>query len=118
MSGTSKFFHDRVVLLLVSTNTFLTLVSSIATLIRISHVHSQGFIGEYRANLGLSAFKPGSASTFAGFVIFMLLILVFHTLLARRVYHLRRGFSYCVLALGTLLITLAAIVSYALLGLS
>lgn len=118
MSGTSKFFHDRVVLLLVSTNTFLTLVTSMTTLLRVSHVHSQGFIAEYRANLGLSAFKPGSASTFAGFVVFALLILVFHTVLARKVYHLRHQFAYCVLAMGTLLILMAMIVSYALLGLS
>jgi hypothetical protein len=117
MAGSKKFIHDRVVLLLISTNTFLAVFSGLTLLLRLSNKHDTGLIVEYRSNLGLSAFKPGDASTFIGFAVFLLLVVVFHIVLAQRIYYIRRHFAQTVLALGTLLIILAAIVSNSLLGL-
>jgi hypothetical protein len=117
MVGSKKFIHDRVVLLLISINTFLAVFSSLTLLLRLGGKPDAGLIVEYRSNLGLSAFKPGDASTFIGFAVFLMLILAFHIVLSRRIYYVRRHFAHTVLALGTLLIILAAIVSNSLLGL-
>jgi hypothetical protein len=115
MNIPKKFFHDRMVLLLLSMNTFVALLSSILILLRLDGGRTDGYIVQYRANLGLSAFKTGSASTLISFIIFAALVLVLHTVLSMRVFHLRRHFSVAILAMGLLLLILGMIVSNALL---
>lgn len=118
MAGSKKFFHDRIVLLLLSINVFLVIAGSLFIVLRlVSSAQLQGLIGEYRSNLGLSEFRPGDTTTFISFIIFMIVVLLFHIALARRTYHLRRYFSLAVMGLSTLLITLAVIISNALLSL-
>lgn len=103
------------VLLLLSTNTFVTLLASILILLRLDGGRTDGYIVQYRANLGLSAFKTGDASTLISFIVFAGLVLLFHTLMSIKVYHVRRQFSVSVLAMGLLLLVLVLIVSNALL---
>lgn len=117
MASTKKYFHDRLVLLLLSINVFFALIATAAILFRLSGVHSSGFIAEYRANLGLSAFRPGGSLTFVGFIVFVLLVTFFHGFLSRKLYHLNRHFSLAVLGMGTVLVVFATLVSNALLGL-
>lgn len=109
-----KFFHDRAVLLLLSINTFLALLGVLLILLRLD-AGQDGYIVEYRSNLGLSAFKSGGAGTFFSFIIFYVLVLAFHTFLSIRVYDIRRRLSLTVLGFGLLLLLLAVIVSNALL---
>lgn len=116
--SSKKFFHDRMVLLLVSVNTSLAILSAFALLLRLSTNQSVSYVIRYRPNLGLSGFDPGTASSFTSFLVFLALVLGFHTFLGRKVYHIRRQLSIVVLSLGTLLIVLTAIVSNALLGIS
>lgn len=115
MNIPKKYFHDRMVLLLLSTNTFVTLLASILILLRLDGGRTDGYIVQYRANLGLSAFKTGDASTLISFIVFAGLVLLFHTLMSIKVYHVRRQFSVSVLAMGLLLLVLVLIVSNALL---
>lgn len=103
------------VLLLLSTNTFVTLLASILILLRLDGGRTDGYIVQYRANLGLSAFKTGDASTLISFIVFAGLVLLFHTLMSIKAYHVRRQFSVSVLAMGLLLLVLVLIVSNALL---
>lgn len=110
-----NFFHDRVVLLLLSINTFLALLGSLLILLRLDSSRPDGYIVQYRANLGLSAFKSGGASTLVSFILFSLLILAFHTVLSMRIYPIRRHFAIAILALALLLLMLSIIVSNALL---
>jgi hypothetical protein len=117
MTIPKKYLQDRAIVLLLSLNTLLAVISSLSTLFSLNGSQSEGFIAEYRSNLGLSAFRPGDASTFIAFMVFVLLILGFHTLMSIRVYRLHRQFSLVILSMGTLLIVLAGIVSNALLGL-
>lgn len=120
MAGSKNFFHDRLMLLLVSINAFLVLVSSLLLVYLLTNTtHLQGLWSEYRTNLGPidKYHAPGSVSTYVGFIVFSVFIFVFHLLLSRRTYHIRRHFSVLVMSLGTLLIVLTAIVSTALLGL-
>lgn len=118
MAGSKKFFNDRTMLLLTAGNTLLAALSVLSIVLRLgTTTHTEGLIGEYRSNLGLSAFHPGDTLTFVGFILFIVLVLGYHTLLAYRVYHVRRDLTLVVMGLGTLLILLAAIVSNSLLGL-
>lgn len=110
-----NYFHDRIVLLILSTNTFLALFGSILVLLRLDVGRPDGYIVQYRANLGLSAFKSGSATTLISFILFALLVLGFHFVLSLRVYEARRQFAVTILAMGLLLLLLSIIVSNALL---
>lgn len=117
MAVPKKYFHDRVVLLLLSVNAFFALLATAAILFRLSGAHNSGFIAEYRSNLGLSAFRPGSSMTFVAFMVFVLGVAVFHGFLSKKMYPMSRQLGLAILSLGTLLIILATIVSNALLGL-
>lgn len=110
-----RYLHDRLVLLLVSVNTFLAAVTAVWVLLRLDPGRTNGYIVEYRVNRGLSAFKTGSAADIIAFVLFVVFILVFNTVLSRQVYHVRRYFSVAILGATTLLLILALIVSNALL---
>ncbi len=110
-----RYLHDRLVLLLVSINTFLAVVTTVWVLFHLDPGRSNGYIVEYRVNRGLSAFKTGSTADILAFIFFVAFILVFNTLLSRHVYHIRRYFAVVILAMTTLLLSLALIVSNALL---
>lgn len=116
MASTKKYFHDRLVLLLLSINAFLALLAVLSVLFRLQG-GGEGFIVEYRANLGISAFKPGDLGNILVFIAYALIVLLVHAGLSYRAYHIRRQLSLLVLALGTLLLGLCVIVSNALLAL-
>lgn len=115
MTTNNKYFHDHLVLLLLSINTFLALAGSILTLVRLSTSHGTGFIVQYRANLGINAFKTGSVVELLSFVAFCLLVLAIHTTLSLRAYQINRQLALVILSLGILLLLLAIIISNALL---
>lgn len=115
MTIPTKYFHDRLILLLLSINVFLTFLTSIFILLRLSSDHGNGYIVQYRENLGISAFKTGSVTELLSFIGFAILVLVIHGLLSMRAYHIHRQLSITILSLGVLLLVLACIVSNALL---
>lgn len=115
--GSQKFFHDRLVLLLLSINVFLAILTAVSLVFQLNNASDQVYITEYRQNLGLgSAFNQGGKADFVSFIIFVILVTAFHALLSRRIYYIRRHLSLTVLGLGTVLIVFAAVVSNALLG--
>ena len=109
-----NYFHDRLVLLLISINAFLALFTSLLVLFRLRGSGSDGLVGQYHANLGLSAFEPGTTATYIAFVGFVFAVLILHTLLSMRMYHRRRDYSISILWMGLFLLVLALIVSNAL----
>lgn len=115
MNIPKKYFHDRTVLLLLSVSTFLTLIGVLLVLLRLDIGRADGYIVEYRSNLGLSAFKSGNATTFFAFALFNLFVLFYHWMLSMRAYAVSRRFALVVLALGLLLLLMSLIVSNALL---
>ncbi len=115
MTVPKKYFHDRVILLLLSTNVALCLVAVIWILFNLGDNNANGYIVQYRGNLGLNAFKSGSAMTFVSFMLFAVFTTVFNAILSVRVFRVRRGFSVGVLAMSMLLLGLVIIVSNALL---
>jgi hypothetical protein len=116
MLSTNKYFHDRLVLLLLSVNAFFAVLTSLSVLLRLQG-GGEGFIVQYRGNLGVSAFKTGSVDQILSFVAFVLVIFAIHAVLSWKTYRIRRELSITILGLGTLLLILAVIVSDALLTL-
>lgn len=115
MASHKKYFHDHFVLLLLSVNAFLAVAGSILILLRLGTGHGTGYIVQYRASLGISAFKTGGVSDLLSFIAFALLILVIHLVLSMRSYQIHRQLAITVLSLGILLLTLTIIISNALL---
>lgn len=111
-----KYFHDRLILLLLSINVFLALLCIALVFLRLgAGAGGQGYIVQYRANLGISAFKTGGLSNLVAFAFFGLVILIAQIVLSVRTYEIRRELSMAILGLGLPLLTLAVIVSNALL---
>ena len=115
MTIPKKYFHDRLILLLLSVNTFLTVLGAVLILLNVGGSHSNGYIVQYRANLGLSAFKSGGIMTCISFIVFSFFTLICNTVLSIRAYHVRRHFAVAVLAMTLLLLVLSIVVSNALL---
>jgi hypothetical protein len=117
MAATKKYFHDHLVLLLLSVNAFLAVAGSIFILLRLSTSHGTGYIVQYRASLGIDAFRTGSVTELLSFIFFAVLILAIHTVLSLRAYKIHRQLAITVLGLGILLLVLTIIISNALLAL-
>jgi hypothetical protein len=115
MTTTAKYFRDRVVMLLFSTMIFLALALTMFVLLRLSSNHSNGYIVQYRSNLGLDAFQTGGIGGLLSFIGFAVLVPIIHILLSLRTYAIHRQLAIVILALGVLLLVLAIIVSNALL---
>jgi len=115
MTPSKSYFHDRLVLLLVTINAFLTILGSVLVLLRFNPGRNEGYIVQYRSNLGISAYKVGHASDLLAFIVFLGLVTVINIVLSIRVYGVHRQFSITILGLGVLLLVLAIIVSNALL---
>lgn len=115
MQLSKKFFYDRLVLVVLSVNSFLAIAGSLFLLLRLDGGDDGSYIISYRSNLGLDAFRAGTGIDFVYFVIFAVFILLFHTYIAMRMYETRKYFAISALALGTLLLALIIIVTNALL---
>ena len=115
MAISKKYFHDHLVLLLLSVNAFLAVAGSIFILVRLSTSHGNGYIVQYRPSLGINAYQPGSVIELLSFVGFAALVLVVHTVLSLRAYKIHRQLAIAILSLGILLLLLTIIISNALL---
>ncbi len=115
MHTPKRFIHDRVVLLLLTANTFFAVLTTLLVLLKLDGSRTEGYIVQFRPSLGLSAYYKGDSLDIVSFAIFSLFVLVFHTYLSARVYSIRRHFAIAILGLGLLLIILSLVISNALL---
>ncbi len=118
MATPKKYFHDHLVLLLLSTNIFLTLLAASFILLRLSGGHSNSYIVQCRdcSNpAAINKFVSGSVVDLLSFIAFAVLVLLANTMLSLRAYHVHRQLGVAILGLGLLLLTLTIIVSNALL---
>src|SRR5882757_6080485 len=100
MASSKKYFHDHLVLLLLSVNAFLAVAGSIFILVRLSTSHGTGYIVQYRATSGINDFKTGTVVDLLSFVIFAALVLTVHTMLSLKAYQIHRQLAIAILALG------------------
>jgi len=118
MTSVAKYFHDRLILLLLSVNIFMTFAISIFILAQLSTSHGNGYIVQCRdcSNLAdINRFTKGSVTELLAFIGFALLILVVNIMLSLRCYRIHRQLAVVILGLGVLLLVLTIIVSNSLL---
>ncbi len=118
MANPKKYFHDHLVLLLLSINVFLAVAGSIFVLVSLSSGHSTTYIVQCRDCSNPDAvnkFTNGGVVNLLSFVVFMLLVLAVHVMLSFRTYQIHRQVTISILSLGTLLLILAIIVANSLL---
>lgn len=118
MATPKKYFHDHLVLLLLSANVFLALAGSIFILLRLSTSHGTSYIVQCRDcsnGAAINRFTNGSVVDIIALVAFALLTLAIHVMLSLGAYKIHRQLAIVILALGILLLTLTVIVSNALL---
>lgn len=109
------YLRDRLILLLISINSFFVLIGTILILLRLSSGRGSSFIVQYRSNLGISAYKAGNLVDILAFIVFLISVYFLNLFLSTKVYGRHRNYSITVLGLGALLMLLAIIVSNALL---
>jgi hypothetical protein len=110
-----KYLHDKLILLLISGNIFLVFLSVALIFLRLNIGQgSDGYIVQYRSNLGISAFKTGSITSILSFAAFAVVTLILDVALSIRTYRIRRELALAVLVSGVLLLVLGTIVSNAL----
>ena len=114
MPISKKYLRDHLILLLLSVNAFLALAGSILIIIRLVTGHGS-YIVQYRSSLGINDFKTGGLIDLLSFIVFALLVVVIHSVLSYRAYHIHRQLAIAILSLGVLLLVLTIIVSNALL---
>lgn len=118
MASPKTYFHDHLVMLLLSINAFLALGGSIFLLLSLGSSHSGGYIVQCRdcSNpAAVNKFTNGNVAGLLSFVAFALLVLAIHSILSYRAYNIHRQLSVTILALGVVLLALMVIVSNALL---
>lgn len=112
------YLHDKLVLLLVSANIFLAFLCIALLFLRLNVGQgAEGYIAEYRSNLGISAFRVGGLQDILGFAGFAFVSLLIHIVLSVRTYSIRRELSLAILIAGVLLLVIALIISNALIAL-
>lgn len=115
MATPKKYFHDHLVLLLLSVNAFLAVAGSIFVLIRLNASHGTSYIVQYRPSLGADAFQTGTVTDLLSFIAFAFVIFAIQLTLSVRVYAIHRQLAIAILSLGVLLLLLMIIVANALL---
>lgn len=109
------YLRDKPVLLLASANIFLAFLCAALIFLRLNFGQgAEGYIVEYRSNLGISAFRVGNISGLLSFAAFAILITTANIGLSIRTYRIRRDLALAVLTAGGLLLILATLVSNAL----
>lgn len=105
-----NYFHDRLILFLLSINSFFVMLGIVMVLLGLGNGTEGTFIIQYRANLGVINQLSGSSLTFITFIVFLLVMLVVNTMLSMRIYTAWRQLSVVILSLSTLLILLTLVV--------
>lgn len=118
MATQKKYFHDHLVLLLLSITAFLTIAVTIFILVKLGTGHSNGYIVQCRDCSNPSAinrFTSGGVGSLLSFIAFGMVVLATNTILSMRAYRIHRQLALVVLALGVLLLILTVVISNALL---
>jgi hypothetical protein len=110
-----KYLQDKLVLLLLSANIFLAFLCAALIFLRLNFGQgAEGYIVEYRSNLGISAFRVGGISGLLNFAGFATVVVIVNLALSIRTYRIRRELSLSILTAGLLVLLMATIVSNAL----
>lgn len=116
MPKPKTYFHDRLILLILSINTFLGVALILSVIFALSD-NSAVFIREYRSNLGLDGYQAGGIKDIMAFAFFAVILYAFQVYSSTRIYHIRKHLSLMILLLTMVIYIFALLVINALLGL-
>ena len=112
-----KYIQDKLVLLLLSINSFLVFIWTVVISLRLAgNKGADSYFIEYRPVVGgVAQYRQGSAFDVLSFVLFLWIVLILAVLISARAYHMKRQLSLMVLGFGILIALFTMIVSNALL---
>lgn len=119
MQNQKKYFHDRVVLLLLSFNILIALLISLFLSLKLSNLPAsyypiiQGRFPEYQ-----KIYNHGTIVSLYSIVVFIVLIVFINAFLSIKIYPYKRDYSIIILGLGILLVVLSYLVSQSLMSFS
>lgn len=116
MPTVKTYFQDRLILLILSINTFLAIALAITSLLSINDSDA-GYIKEFRADLGLDGYKAGGVFDMLAFALFSIILYAFQAYTSLKIYHIRRHISLVILLLAMIVYIFSLMVINALLGL-
>ncbi len=119
MVSSKKYFHDHLVLLLLSINAFLAIGGAIYMLVSLSTGHNTSYIVQCRDCSNRDAvnrFTNGSVTHLLSLAVFAILVLVALVFLSLRTYKIHRQVAIAILSLGLVLLIFNVVVSYHLLA--
>ncbi|HUY53515.1 MAG TPA: hypothetical protein VMV24_03015 [Candidatus Dormibacteraeota bacterium] len=115
MNIKNKYFHDRVILLLLSFNTLVSILSSLIILLKLINLPTDYYpFVQGRFPAGQKIYNTGSVVSLYSFVVFILLMLIINSILSHRAYPYKKDFSIIILSLNLLLVALTYLVSQSL----
>lgn len=118
LSIPKNYLHDRLVLLLLTINSFFVVIGSILILLRLDGGSKGTYWVQYRANLGtIDAHQAGRLIDILAFIVFFVVVFGMNIMLSVKAYKHHRNYALTVLGLGALLMFLTIIVSNLLLDL-
>lgn len=114
-----KYIQDKVILLLLSINTFLVLMWTVIVGLRLAGSRgTDNYFIEYRPGSGgIAQYQQGGVLDVLSFVVFLWICLGFVVFLSAKAHHMKRELALIVLSFGILLSLFTMIVSNALLRL-
>ncbi len=115
MNSKNKYFHDRVVLLLLSFNVLVSVLASLIILLKLVNLPTDYYpFVQGRFPAGQKIYNTGSVVSLYSLVVFIVLTLVINGILSHKVYPHKKDFSIIILSLNLLLVALTYLVSQSL----
>lgn len=112
-----SYFHDRLVLLLLTVNSFLAVASILIIAFNLGDI-SKAYIVQYLPHLNiLDRQQVGGLGEILSFIAFIIIIFAFQLVISMKLYHIRKHAAQIVLVLSLILLVYTLIVSYSLLNL-
>ena len=114
MASPKKYFHDHYILLLLSINTFLSILLGLFVILRLTSTNSSSYIVQCRNCSdpnALNKYINGNTSGFISFIIFGIIVLIISFILSYKTHTLNRSLAITILYFGILLDIVGLIVS-------
>jgi len=117
MDVPKKFFHDRLVLLLVTLVAILLVIGVSVVLLRFDSSKNPTTIVAYRPNISGLVYQNGKPIDIYSLAVFMVLVSVTGVVLGARTYGVRRSVAIFLLASTVFLLILATRVAWSIISL-
>lgn len=116
MDTPKNYLHDRLVLLLITLISILTVIGVCVVLLRFDPSGNPTTVVGYRPNISGTIYQPGKSIDIYSMAIYMVLTAAAAIFLGAKTYHVRRHVSLFILSSAIFLLILSTIVSNSLIS--